>query len=106
MKWLGRFFRRRVPERNATVSDSAPKKSNTLSVTSDPQLAILSLRLEVLLLLIQRWPHTEKDIENWDRVAAKTKSERSNPITAGIELDINFSPGFWFFALGSAIYNL
>ena len=114
MKWLQRLLVSKPEQkhnsppiltRQQTPDENALKLNRDLPSLNFPMQA-LALRLEVLVVLIQRWPYTDADLKNWDKLADKAKKDRTNPISAGFELGVPFNSGFWLLSLSNTLWNL
>jgi hypothetical protein len=101
MKWLRWHFRKQEPKTAQPPGDTDEDKER-----SEFHLTLLSIRYEILIVLMARWPTTETDLENWDKVAEKAKKDQTNPISAGLSLNIAFNPGFWRLMLSNISANL
>jgi hypothetical protein len=108
MKWLRRLFHTGQSSSPVPASAIPPKSPFDTPDDVDPnlQLQTLVIRFEVLIPLMQRWPWSDKDLKDWDRVSDAAKTDSTNPIAAALRLDVEFTPGFWMLALSNEAWNL
>jgi hypothetical protein len=110
MNWLRRLFSRSEPSPPALLATphagAALQTGQGHKPRPDLRAELFSIRFEHLLVLLNRWPPNEGALKDWDRVAEYAKREKVNPVSAAVELDVNFTPTFWQVALSNEIWNL
>jgi hypothetical protein len=85
------------------VSDASGAVSSGMT---DFHMELLKIRGEVLIPLTARWPQSERELAEWDRVAETAKKDYTNPMAAALKLHVKFSPCFWAITLGNLLFNL